>query len=287
MESPRKDGRYAYVAPFYNQAKDIAWSYLKQYAHPLLAGPPNESELRVDLTNGASVRLYGAENPDRHRGIYLDGLVLDEYADMRESVWSEVFRPTLTDRQGWVTFIGTPKGKNAFWELWQNAQHDSGWFKRRMPASSTGLILPEELEAAKADMGRDLFAQEFECSFEAAIKGAFYADELERANADKRITKLPIDRAVKVHTAWDLGVSDSTAIWFIQVIGKERRLIDYYEASGVGLDHYAKVLEEKKYIWAIITFPTTSRKRNCPPDIPAPTLCAGLASSPSSCRRPT
>ena len=188
MENHRPDAQYAYLAPFYNQAKDIAWGYLKQYAFPLLATAPNESELRVTLKNGASIRLYGAENPDRHRGIYLDGLVLDEYADMRESVWSEVFRPTLTDRQGWVTFIGTPEGKNAFWELWEKAKNDDAWFRRKLPASETGLLPQAELDAAKADMGRDLYAQEFECSFDAAIQGAFY-DQLERAKDEKRITR--------------------------------------------------------------------------------------------------
>jgi phage terminase large subunit len=104
-------------------------------------------------------------------------------------------------------------------------------------------------------MSKDQYAQEWECSFDAAIQGAFYAEELERAKAQKRITRLPIDRAVPVHTAWDLGISDSTAIWFIQVVGKERRLIDYYEASGVGLDHYAKVLEGKDYVWGDHFFP--------------------------------
>jgi phage terminase large subunit len=255
VETPRKDARYAYVAPLWNQAKDIAWGYLKQYAAPLLACEPNESELRVDLVNGARIRLYGADNPDRLRGIYLDGVVLDEYADMRESVWGEVIRPMLTDRAGWAIFIGTPKGKNAFWDIWQSAQRDDDWFKLELKASDTGLISEDELNAAKKDMGRDHYAQEFECSFEAAIKGAFYADELERAKDDGRITKLPIDRAVKVHTAWDLGISDSTAIWFIQCVGKERRLIDYYEASGVGLDHYAKVLEKKDYVWGEHFFP--------------------------------
>jgi phage terminase large subunit len=104
-------------------------------------------------------------------------------------------------------------------------------------------------------MSKDQYAQEFECSFDAAITGAFYADELERMKAGKRIARIPIDRAVPVHTGWDLGVSDSTAIWFIQCVGKERRLIDYYEASGVGLDHYAKVLEKKNYVWGTHYFP--------------------------------
>jgi phage terminase large subunit len=112
LEKP--DGRYAYIAPLFNQAKDVAWLYLKRYAQPLLASPPNETELRIDLLNGSRIRLYGADNPDRLRGIYLDGVVLDEYAQMAPSLWGEVIRPLLTDRQGWATFIGTPKGKDKF-----------------------------------------------------------------------------------------------------------------------------------------------------------------------------
>jgi hypothetical protein len=88
-------------------------------AEPLLAKPPNESELRVDLINGSMIRLYGADNPDALRGPYLDGVVLDEFADMKPEVWNEVVRPMLADRQGWATFIGTPKGKNEFWRLYE------------------------------------------------------------------------------------------------------------------------------------------------------------------------
>lgn len=250
IETDKKDARYAYVAPLYAQAKDIAWNYLKEYAGPLLADAPNESELRVDLINGSRIRLYGADNPDRLRGIYLDGVILDEFADMRDQVWGGVIRPMLTDRNGWAVFIGTPRGKNAFWELWQVAQKSDAWFKLQLKASETRLISEEELDAALTDMGRDLWAQEFECSWEASLKGAFYADELQRAKKEGRITKLPIERAIPVHVSFDLGISDSTAIWLCQAVGKERRLIGYHEASGVGLDYYAKWLAEQDLVYA-------------------------------------
>lgn len=110
----KPEGRYAFIFPQRNQAKDTAWRYLRRYAEPLLAKPPNESELRVDLVNGSMIRLYGADNPDALRGPYLDGVVLDEFADMKPEVWHEVVRPMLADRRGWATFIGTPKGKNEF-----------------------------------------------------------------------------------------------------------------------------------------------------------------------------
>lgn len=95
-------------------------------------------------------------------------------------------------------------------------------------------------------MGEDRYNQELECSFEAAIRGAFYADEMRIMQAEGRIRAIDIDTNVRVHTAWDLGISDSTAIWFVQCVGRERRLVDYYESSGVGLNHYAQVLTEKR-----------------------------------------
>lgn len=255
VRDSKPDGRYAYIAPLYNQAKDIAWAYLKHYAYPLLSDSPNESELRVDLVNGSRIRLYGADNPDRLRGIYLDGVILDEYGDMKPAIWTDVLRPALSDRKGWATFIGTPKGKNDFFKLWDDALKSEDWFTLMLKASETGLVDKQELADALLAMGPDTYAQEYECSFDAAIKGAFYADELRRADEQGRIGRVPIDRGLQVDTAWDLGVSDSTAIWFVQTLGKERRVIDYYESSGVGLDHYAQVLKDRGYVYRDHYFP--------------------------------
>src|SRR5690606_12599387 len=108
--------RFAYIAPLYTQAKDVAWTYLKQFTFCSPGVATNESELRVDLPNGGRVRLYGAENYDRLRGVYFDGVIMDEYADMDPRVWPEVVRPALSDRKGHATFIGTPKGRNGFYE---------------------------------------------------------------------------------------------------------------------------------------------------------------------------
>ncbi len=249
LRCDKPDGRFAYVAPFYSQAKDVSWTYFQRYAGRVPGSSFNESELRVDLPNGARIRLYGADNPDRLRGLFLDGVVLDEYADMRPTVWGEVIRPLLADRKGWATFIGTPKGKNAFWELWDGAEA-ADWFRLMLKASETGLIDADELDAARRQMTDDQYAQEFECSFEAAIVGAYYGQEMRQAEEGKRIVGIPHEAGAEVITAWDLGIGDSTAIWFAQVVGREVRVIDYYEASGVGLDHYARVLRERPYLYA-------------------------------------
>ena len=257
----KPEGRYAYIAPLFNQAKDVAWMYLKRYAAPLLAGPPNETELRVDLLNGARIRIYGADNPDRLRGIYLDGVVLDEYADMHPGVWGEVIRPLLADRQGWAVFIGTPKGRNAFYELHERGKTDPDWQSIMLRASETRILDPDELASAARDMTPEQYTQEFECSFEAAIMGAYFGREMAEAERSDRIGEAPYDDSVPVYTVWDLGIADSTAIWFWQLAGNEIHVIDYYEANGQSIEHYAKVKASKPYRYADDFVPHDARVR--------------------------
>ena len=245
VRSARERPRYAYIAPLYRQAKQAAWDYLKHYTAPIPGRQVNETELRVDLPNGARIQLYGADNPDSLRGIYLDGAVLDEYAQMSPHLWGEVIRPALADREGWAVFIGTPKGHNAFWRVYRAAIDDESWYAALFAASGTGILPDAELEAARRDMTPEQYDQEFECSFEAAIRGAYYGKAMAEAQRDGRIRAVPHDPALPVDTAWDLGVGDPTAIWFVQLAGPEIRLLDYYEAAGEGLDHYARILQAR------------------------------------------
>jgi phage terminase large subunit len=226
---------------------------MKHYAAPIPGVAVNESELRIDYPNGAQVRIYGADNPDALRGIYLDGIVLDEYGLMAPNVWGEVIRPLLTDRQGWALFIGTPNGKNEFYKKAQEAQQEAGWFFAAYKASETNVLPGDELASARQAMTQDEYAQEFECSFEASVKGAIYARELQAAREDGRIGTVPYEPRLPVDTDWDLGIGDSTCIWFSQSSPRgEVRLVGYYESSGVGLQHYAGMLRECKdsYGWA-------------------------------------
>ena len=199
--------RFAYIAPFLKQAKTVAWDYLRAAVAPLRPGGAgtHETELRADYHNSGQVRLYGADNPDALRGIYLDGVVLDEYADMDPRMWTEVIRPALADRQGWAVFIGTPKGRNAFFELWRRSQTDSDWFSLMLKASETGLIAESELALARRELSEEQYAQEFECSFDAAIIGAYYGKLMAQAEREKRIAGVPYDPAALVWTSWDLG----------------------------------------------------------------------------------
>jgi phage terminase large subunit len=242
----REQYRAGYVAPFFNQAKDIAWEYLKRFSAPVLR-KVNEGDAWVELLNGSRLRIYGADNPDRLRGGYFDDVALDEYADMYPGIWGSIIRPMLADRLGTATFIGTPKGRNSFHDLYERAGNDPEWSRFMLRASETGILSQKELDDARKDMTPEQYAQEFECSFDAAIVGAYYGTEVSAAEREGRIAEVAVDPALLVHTAWDLGIGDSTAIWFFQVAGAEIRVIDHYENHGQALAHYAGVLAAKKY----------------------------------------
>jgi phage terminase large subunit len=239
-------GKFGYVGPFLAQAKETAWEYLKRFAEPAIADK-NEGELWVELVNGARIRIHGADNPDRLRGPYFDGIVMDEYADMRPSVWGEVIRPMLADRHGWATFIGTPKGRNEFFKVWSRALIAEDWYSSMLKASATGVLSADELESARGDMTEEQYAQEFECDFTAALMGAYYGKEIALAETEKRISAVPLDRAADVYASWDLGHRDATAVWIGQLVGREIHFIDYLEHSGVDLGWYVDELKAKPY----------------------------------------
>ena len=261
LQTSKPNARYAYIAPLYVQAKDVAWAYVRQFAGSVPGASFNEAELRADLPNGSRIRLYGADNYDRLRGLYLDGVVLDEYADMPPAAWGEVIRPALADRQGWAVFIGTPKGRNAFFDVYERSKVEPDWFALMLRASETGLLPESELAAARAEMTPEQYAQEFECSFEAAIMGAYYGREMAEAEMAGRITAVTYEPKLDVHTAWDLGMGDSTSIWFWQIAGGEIRVIDHYEAHGQALPHYAAVLASKPYRYGWDYVPHDARVR--------------------------
>lgn len=256
-----KNPQYAYIAPNYGQAKRVAWDLLKDYLKDIPGVAFNEADLRAEIPRPAfrdkiKIMLLGAENPGSIRGIYLDGVVLDEYAEMNPEVWSMVIRPALSDRLGWAVFIGTPKGENHFYEIYNTAKATPEWYTATYKASETGIISQGELDAARAVMSEAEYAQEYECSFSAALVGAYYGKEMQKADDDKRITAVPYDSALPVSVFFDLGIDDTTAMWFCQVLkGREVRWIDYHEESGQGLDHYARILQNKGYIYEDLVLP--------------------------------
>lgn len=249
IECSEPHARYAYVAPFLAQAKEVAWDYLRRFADPLIEDK-NEAELWVQLINGARIRIHGADNPDRLRGAYLDGVVLDEYADMRPSVWGEVIRPMLADRHGWGTFIGTPKGRNEFFKIWDGAQTNNRWYAVCLRASQTGILAKQELDDARADMTPEQYEQEFECSFDAAILGAYYGKEIAEADRAGRIVEVPHEPKLETHTAWDLGKGANMAVWCFQVANGQVRVIDHIEGQhSDGIPQVVRKLSDRKYRW--------------------------------------
>lgn len=174
----REMPRFAYIAPLRQQAKDIAWDYLKRFTADLQGRETNEAELRVDLPGGRRIRIYGADNPDALRGIYLDGAVIDEPAQMKPVLWSEVLPPALADRDGIATFIGTPKGQNWFYNLWRGAE-GKGWFKMMLKASESGILTKAQYDSLIAEMpDPNKVEQEMECSFDVPDALQFISKEI-------------------------------------------------------------------------------------------------------------
>jgi phage terminase large subunit len=259
---------YGYIAPFRSQAKKVAWSYLKHYARPIIK-TINEAELTVTLVTDATISLFGADNPDAMRGVFWDGVTCDEYGDFKPSVWGDVIRPALADRQGWAVFIGTAKGRNQFYEQLERAKKNSKeWFFMDLKASESGILPQSELDDIRAQVDEDQYLREMENSFDAAIKGAYYGTLMRAAAEDtpSRIGRVSYDKSIPTYTAWDLGYRDDTAIWWYQVIRGEIHFIDYYAVSGADIEAICKVVKAKPYHYA---------KHLLPHDARAKTLASG------------
>ena len=258
LYTPKKDARYAYVAPYRQQAKEVAWIYLKEAARPFINSERDirESELRVRLFNGSWITLYGSDNPDAIRGIYLDGVILDEFGDCRPNLWAEVILPTLSDRQGWSLMIGTPRGKNAFYKANEHAKIDPEWYQMTLKASESGILPQPELDQMRALMTDDQYAQELECSFDAALLGTYYASTIESMETKGTLWQDGMyDPEFPVNVAADLGFSDSTAFWFWQQKPDGIAMIDHFEAQGKPLSFYFNVLDSLGYKYENIFLP--------------------------------
>jgi len=255
------NGLFGYVAPYQNQARRIAWDYFKHYAQPLISDT-NEQMMTITLVNNTKVSLFGADNADAMRGLGFSGVYMDEYGDFKPSVFGNVIRPALSDKQGWAVFAGTPKGKNQFWDIYETARRiPDEWFVLRLPASESGLLPQSELNAAKAQLSEDQYLQEYECSFEAAILGAFFGTEMRQA--EPRINeRVVFEPGYPVHTAWDLGYRDDTAIWWYQVVGGEVRVIDFYAVSGADIRAIAEVVVNKGYQYGKHYLPHDARAKS-------------------------
>lgn len=253
LECKHPKPQVAYLAPFREQAKKVAWAYLKDLTKPLWAKPPNESELKITLYNGragdyATIYVGGSDNPDSYRGLYFDAVVIDETGQVRPSTWYSVLRPALSDRQGTAIFAGTPAGKNFFWHMREEARlNPDTHLLLELPASKTGILHPDELRDAKAQMTEETYAVEYEVSFDAAVPGAYYAKQIGEAYEQNRIGSYSVDPENPVDLVADLGYTDSCSWWGWQTTHDGYRVVEFYEADGQAIGHYIDWVKTRPY----------------------------------------
>ena len=267
LETAHPNPQFAYLAPYREQAKRVAWTYLKELTKPLHTKPPNESELRIDMRNGhgGESRIYvaGADNPDALRGMYFDGVVMDEVGDMRPDAWYKVIRPALSDRKGWCIWAGTPKGKNLFWNLKEEARlNPKTHLLLELPASKTNILDPEELQAAQAQMTEESYLVEYECSFDAAMPGAYYAKLVSDAYDQGRIGAHALDPAFPVHLVADLGYTDSCSWWGWQDTPDGYRVVEFMEDDNQPIAHYIDWVRSRPYRVGTVYLPHDARAKS-------------------------
>lgn len=263
LECKLHNPQLAYIGPTYSQAKKVAWQYLKDFAEPYLAKPPQEAELKVTLKNNATIYCLGADNANTLRGMYLDGCVPDEYALFRPSVFSQVIRPALSDRNGWAIFASTPQGKNLFYDVVQKAkQFPAEWFHLHLPADTSGIIPARELADLRRDMDPEEFAQEYLCSFDSALKGAIYANEINMLFLEGRLKSGLYDPALPVYCVFDLGFTDATVcIWFqMHYVGPH--VIACEATTGTDIFYHIEKIVQFQGVVEYVFLPHDARAKN-------------------------
>ena len=226
------------------------WDQAVKAAEAIPGSQVRRSEMAIRLPNGGTWQAGGADNPDSWRGGYADECIIDEFDDTPQTMVPLVIEPMLADRDGTLVRSGTPKGRGLLQAAYARARVSPGYSSYLLDYTKTNALSDEAIARLREEMSDEEFAQELECSFNAPNSGSYYGKLLDAAEREGRITNVPHDPALKVWTAFDLGIDDSTAIWFAQVTrGGEWRLIDYIEDSGVGLDHYARLLQQRPYVY--------------------------------------
>lgn len=258
--------RVSFISPLYKQSKTVAWDYLKAFCRNIPNAKAYESELKVDIklskTNIFRFQLFGADNPDALRGMYHDYAIFDEFGNQPPTIWSEVVSPALADRKGGALFLGTPNGKNHFYDMYQKCLQkmqdgDPDYYAASFPASQTGVIPEAELAAQRENQEPEEYAQEFEVDWQAAVRGSYYSHQLKRAKDDGRITRVLHESKLPVFAVFDLGTGadDYTACWFFQCFRNEIRLINFKQWKDVGLEEVFKDVSEMPYIYAQMILP--------------------------------
>lgn len=254
-------GAYYYVFPTYKQAKKVIWNGMDKEGFKFTDHFPKElrkrtdnGEMLIEMNNGSIFQLIGSDNIDSLMGANPVGVVFSEWSLQSPAAW-DYLSPILAENGGWAAFIYTPRGKNHGFTTYKTAlAYPDTWFSKVSTVEDTKAIgydiLAQEREECIRKYGNDAFwMQEYMCSFEVPIQGAYYATQLLDTEREGRITSVPYDMNTTVDTHWDLGIDDSMTIWFLQTVGKEIHLIDYLEGSGEGINYYISQLSKKPYIY--------------------------------------
>lgn len=250
-------GVYYYIFPTYSQAKKVVWDSITNegkrfldYIPEALVASRNSQEMKIVLVNGSLIQLVGSDNYDSLMGTNPRGCVFSEYS-LQDPRAYQYIRPILTTNDGWALFLSTPRGKNHLWELYQIALNSPYWHCLKLTVEDTQHIPFTEIarERSEGIMSEDLIQQEYYTSFTMGVEGAYYLKYIDKMRIKEQIGCVPFETGFKVNTCWDIGVRDSTTIIFFQIIGQVIRIIDCYENSKQGLEHYVAVLEQKGYLY--------------------------------------
>lgn len=276
-EAMQVPGNYFYVFPTKTMARQALWENIDRDGFKLLDHLPKEviarrsnQEMLLELINGSTIRVLGYDkDPDSIRGVACKGAVFSEFAFSDPESYKTMI-PALRESDGWAVFNSTPNGRNHFYELWQNVYSSPRWYSSILQTTErdkdnySGLIKPEQFPEIMQEEGltQEDVDREYGCSFSSGMKGSFYMDNIDQAHSEGRISEFVYDDTLKVDTFWDLGVDDSTAVWFRQRIGNKLIFIDYYEDSGKSLQQYAKMLVEKGYRYGTFYLPHDAYHRN-------------------------
>ena len=253
-------GVYWHMLPTQKQARKVVWDgidrqgrrMIDQVFPPAIRKAKREQEMQIELKSGSIWQLCGSDNYDALVGANPKGVIFSEWSLCNPKAW-DFIRPILAENGGWALFIYTSRGKNHGYSMAQMAKKNPTWHYSCLTVDDTKrddgspVITQEAIQEDRdSGMSEDMIQQEYYCSFDVAIPGAYYSKEITAARADNRICFVPIDPMLEVHTFWDLGISDMMVIWFAQVVGNEIRLINYYENNNEGMAHYIKYLDTFK-----------------------------------------
>jgi len=248
-------GNYAYIFPTASLARKAAWQNIDTNGFKLLDHIPKplisrkqDQQMFIELKNGSTLTFFGSDK-QVSVGTNFKGIVLSEFA-LQDPEAYFYLRPVLLENKGFLIVASTPRGHNHYFDMWKMAQNNPEWFSQKLTYKECGVFTDKEIERERAEgMSDEMINSEYMCSFENSVEGCFFIKQMDTARLDERMGFVPWDPNCRVYTAWDLGMLDSTAIIFFQLIGNEIHVIDCFESSGEGLAYYAKILHSKPYIY--------------------------------------